>query len=81
MSDGNAMAAPAHTRKKACDNHRTVERRVMAQARKLIVALKEKNDTETVLKLRRMIGPVAMTPAAGQSGLRFTLRARRVCEG
>gem|GEM_PF-4182681 len=36
---------------------------------------------QTVLKLWMMIGPVAMIPAAGQSGLRFTLRARSVWEG
>ncbi|MCG4261151.1 hypothetical protein K6W36_11280 [Acetobacter senegalensis] len=40
-----------------------------------------KNSTETVLKLRRMIGPIVMTPTAGQAGSRFTLRARRVCGG
>lgn len=59
----------------------TAPRRFTTQARKLIGALRERDDTETVLKLRRMIGPVAVTPAAGQSGLRFTLRARRVWEG
>ncbi|QHC37354.1 hypothetical protein [Komagataeibacter xylinus] len=59
----------------------TAPRRFTTQARKPIAALRERDDTETVLKLRRMIGPVAMTPAAGQSGLRFTLRTRRVCEG
>ncbi|WEQ54966.1 hypothetical protein LV564_12645 [Komagataeibacter nataicola] len=59
----------------------TAPRRFTTQARKLIGALRERDDTEAVLKLRRMIGPVAMTPAAGQSGLRFTLPARRVWEG
>jgi len=33
------------------------------------------------LNAEDIYGPVAMTPAAGQSGLRFTLRARRVWEG
>lgn len=59
----------------------TAPRRFTTQARKLIAALRERDDTETVLKLRRMIGPVAMTPTAGQAGSRFTLRARRVCGG
>lgn len=73
---GSLQIAGAHQRAVL-----TAPRRFTAQARKLIAALRERDDTEAVLKLRRMIGPVAMTPAAGQSGLRFTLPARRVWEG
>ena len=73
---GSLQIASAHERAVL-----TAPRRFTTQARKLIAALRERDDTETVLKLRQMIGLIAMTPTAGQSGSRFTLRARRVWEG